>query len=290
MTKRMKFGLVANLKRTGAGEAIAEFIRWAGKNEQELILSDDLSNTVAEKARFAPRSELAGQVDVLVAMGGDGTILATARAVGSIGTPILGINLGALGFLTQQTPRQMVPALDSILAGRFQIEERILLQAQIEGRDPLPMPYALNDIVLDHGGVTRVLDINLSINGEDVVTYTADGLIISTPTGSTAYNLAVGGPIVYPDMDAMIAAPIAAFSLTTRPMIVCGRDKLELSVRTPGRKAQLTLDGQVDVEVLESEKVLVSRADFNCRFIVFPESSYYKLLRSKLHWGVSPNP
>jgi NAD+ kinase len=151
------------------------------------------------------------------------------------------------------------------------------------------MPYALNDIVLDHGGTTRVLDINLRINGEDVVTYTADGLIISTPTGSTAYNLAVGGPIVCPHMDAMIAAPIAAFSLTTRPMIMCGGDELELSVRTPGRRAQLTLDGQVDLEVMEGEKVLISRADFNARFIVFPEISYYKLLRSKLHWGVAPN-
>jgi NAD+ kinase len=286
----MQFGLIANLRRHGAAEAITTFTRWAKEHHESLILSDDLRHTVANYASFAPTSELPSLVDVLVAMGGDGTILATARSVGSIGTPILGINLGSLGFLTQQTPRELVAAMDAIVAGRFKIEERILLKARIAGRDPLPMPYALNDIVLDHGGTTRVLDINLKINDEDVVTYMADGLIIATPTGSTAYNLAVGGPIVCPNMDAMIASPIAAFSLTTRPMILSGRDKLELSVTTPGRKAQLTLDGQVDIEVLESEKVLIERADFNARFVVFPENSFYKLLRSKLHWGVSPNP
>ena len=286
----MQFGLVANLRRQGAAEAIAAFRRWTKEHHEGLILSDDLRHTVVDHRKFAPTSELPSLVDVLVAMGGDGTILASARSVGSIGTPILGINLGSLGFLTQQTAKELVPALDAIVSGQFKTEERILLKASIAGRAPLEMPYALNDIVLDHGGTTRVLDINLRINGEDVVTYIADGLIIATPTGSTAYNLAVGGPIVCPNLDAMIASPIAAFSLTTRPMILSGHDRLELTVITPGRKALLTLDGQVDIEVLESEKVMVERADFSARFIVFPENSYYKLLRSKLHWGVSPNP
>jgi len=285
----MQFGLIANLRRQGAAESINTFTRWAKEHHESLILSDDLRHTVAGHGNFAPASELPGLVDVLVAMGGDGTILATARSVGSIGTPILGINLGSLGFLTQQTPGELITTLNAIVSGQFKIEERILLKSRIAGRDPLPMPYALNDIVLDHGGTTRVLDINLKINDEDVVTYQADGLIIATPTGSTAYNLAVGGPIVCPNMDAMIASPIAAFSLTTRPMILSGRDKLELSVTTSGRKAQLTLDGQVEIEVLEAEKVLIERADFNARFVVFPQNSFYKLLRSKLHWGVSPN-
>ena len=286
----MQFGLIANLKRPGAADAIGEFIRWSREHHEHLTLSDELRHTVADYPHFAPASELPNLVDVLVAMGGDGTILASARSVGSIGTPILGINLGSLGFLTQQTPGELVAALNDIVAGKYKIEERIFLKAGIAGRPPLPMPYALNDIVLDHGGTTRVLDINLKINDEDVVTYKADGLIIATPTGSTAYNLAVGGPIVCPNMDAMIASPIAAFSLTTRPMILCGGDKLELSISTPGRKGQLTLDGQVDIEVGEGEKVRVERADFNARFVVFPENSFYKLLRRKLHWGVSPIP
>ena len=284
----MLFGLVANLNRPGAREAIAALIEWTAKSGQQLILSDDLRNTVADHTEFAAISDLAGKVDMLVAMGGDGTILSTARSVGTSGTPILGINLGHLGFLTQQTPEQLAQALEAVLVGQYTIEERILLEASIEGRDPLPMPYALNDVVLDHGGTTRVLTIHLKVNGEDAVTYTADGLIIATPTGSTAYNLAVGGPIVYPSMDAMIASPIAPFSLTTRPMIIPGGSKLELSVHTAGRKAQLTLDGQIDVEVLESEKVVVSRADLSARFVVFPENAYFSLLRRKLHWGIPP--
>jgi NAD+ kinase len=286
----MRFGLLANLNRPGAPESIAAFVHWAKVNHHELILADNLRAMAPGHHDFAPLDQLAERVEVLVSMGGDGTILAATRAVGAFGTPILGINLGSLGFLTQQTRGQLVAALDAIVTGSYKIEERILLKAAIDGRPPLPMPYALNDIVLDHGGTTRVLNINLKINGEAVVTYIADGLIISTPTGSTAYNLAVGGPIVCPDMDAMIASPIAPFSLTTRPMIINGRDKLELSVGTEGRKAKLTLDGQVEIEVDESERVLVQKADFTARFIIFPENSFYRLLRTKLHWGVAPNP
>ena len=285
----MRFGLIANLKRRGAGETIETFIEWAGKNDCPLILSDELGKAVARYESFAPTEELASQVDVLVAMGGDGTILAAARSVGSIGTPILGINLGSLGFLTQQTPRQLVPALEAIVEGQFRIEERMVLRAEVIGRDPLPTPCALNDIVVDNGAVSRVLDINLRVNGEDVVTYIADGLVISTPTGSTAYNLAVGGPIMNPVMDAMIVAPIAPFSLTTRPMIIPGDDRLELRIVTEQRQAVLTLDGQVGIDLDDSEQVVISRADFRSKFIVFPENSYYKLLRSKLHWGVPPN-
>jgi NAD+ kinase len=286
---RMRFGLIANLRRTGAADTIKTFIKWADKTGCELLLCADLKEAVASKQDFVPRDKLVGSVDVLVAMGGDGTILSAARSVGSLGTPLLGINLGSLGFLTQQTPKELVPALESIAAGNYSLEERMLLKAEISGRDPLPMPYALNDIVLDNGPVSRVLDINLKINGEDVVTYIADGLIISTPTGSTAYNLAVGGPIMKPVMDAMIASPISPFSLTTRPMIFPGNDRLELMVLTEQRIAMLTLDGQVNVELQDSERVTISRAEFRSRFIVFPENSYYKLLRSKLHWGVSPS-
>jgi len=137
--------------------------------------------------------------------------------------------------------------------------------------------------------VSRVLDINLYINGEKVVSYVADGLIISTPTGSTAYNLAVGGPIVFPGMDAMIAAPISPFSLTTRPMILPGEAKVALSFSTRDRTGLLTLDGQVGVELHSHEKVVISRADFRSQFVVFPENSYFRTLRSDLHWGVPPN-
>jgi len=285
----MRFGLIANINRSGAEEAIASIIKWAKDSDQELILTHGLKEVVTDYSNFAPREDLAEAVDVLVAMGGDGSILAAARSVGSSGTPLLGINIGSLGFLTQQTPKQMGTALDAILAGEYGIEERMMLKAEFSGRGPLPMPFALNDIVLDNGPVSRVLNINLRINGEKVVSYIADGLIIATPTGSTAYNLAVGGPIMNPTMDAMIASPISPFSLTTRPMILPGSDRLELDISTPKREAVLTLDGQVRIELRESQPVTITRADYTSKFIVFPENSYYKLLRNKLHWGMPPN-
>lgn len=286
----MRFGLIANMNRSGAEEAIASIIRWSQESGHELVLTHGLREVITDFENFAPREDLPDLVDVLVAMGGDGSILAAARSVGSIGTPLLGINIGSLGFLTQQTPKQMAHALNAIVAGDYKIEERMMLKAEVVGRAPLPMPFALNDIVLDNGPVSRVLNINLKINGEKVVSYTADGLIIATPTGSTAYNLAVGGPIMNPTMDGMIASPIAPFSLTTRPMILPGSDRLELDISTPDREAVLTLDGQVRVELRESEVVLIKRADYTSKFIVFPENSYYKLLRNKLHWGMPPNP
>jgi len=286
----MKFGLVANLNRPGAREAIAAFIDWAKSRRHELVFSADLHQSVGDGHVFVERDDIAARVDVLVAMGGDGTILTTVRAVGAAGTPILGINLGSLGFLTQQTPLQLVRALDAIAAGNYSIEERMLLKAEVRGREPLPYPYALNEVVLFNGPVSRVLHIGLKINGEEVVSYIADGLIIATPTGSTAYNLAVGGPIVHPRMEAMIAAPISPFSLTTRPMIIPGEDALEIWVETKNRQAILTLDGQIHTELDDGEPVLITRAEFRSRLVVFPENSYYKLLKGKLHWGVPPHP
>lgn len=285
----MRFGLIANLKRIGAGEAIKTFISWARETGNDLVLCDDLRKTVPDYSSFLPRQKLVHEVDFIVSMGGDGTILAVVRSVAPAGTPILGINLGSLGFLTQQTPSELVRALNEIVSGEYRIEERMMLKAEIVGRGPLPYPYALNDVVLDNGPVSRVLDVTLRINGEDIVTYTADGLIISTPTGSTAYNLAVGGPIVSPGMDAMIASPISPFSLTTRPMIIPPDDKLELVVETDQKSAMLTLDGQVGVELTPNERVMIHRSEYRSKFVVFPENSYYKLLRSKLNWGVPPN-
>ncbi len=286
---RMRFGLIVNLKRAGGRKAIRSIVQWAEENEQEVILCDDLSAVVEDRLTFSCLDEIAGMVDVLVSMGGDGTMLASARSVGAIDTPILGINLGSLGFLTQLTPQQLIPALDLIVAGKYELTERMLLMAEIEGHPELAAPYALNDIVLDNGPVARLLDINLKVNGEDVVTYKADGLVISTPTGSTAYNLAVGGPIMHPTLEAMIASPISPFSLTTRPAIFPPDGVLELTIVTDDREAILTLDGQVMVPLTSDQKVKIIRADYRVRFITFPENSYYKLLRTKLHWGVPPS-
>ena len=285
----MRFGLIANLRRIGAKEAIESMISWAQAAGHDLVLSDNLRAVVPNYSHFAKEAELRTQSDIIVSMGGDGTLLATARAVGPSGVPILGVNIGSLGFLTQRTPAQLHSSLDSVVAADYQIEERMLLKVNSSGRYRISCPYALNDVVLDRGPSARLLDINLKVNGEDVVTYKADGLIIATPTGSTAYALAAGGPILNPRTEAMVAAPIAPFSLTTRPMVFSGDDVLEIQLMTKYEEAHLTLDGQVGIAIKQGEPILISRADYKIRLITFKENSYYQFLRSKLHWGVPPN-
>lgn len=285
----MRFGVTANIRRIGAAETIASILNWAKSSGHQLVLAEELRSVATDHSAFAPASELPSQVDCIVSMGGDGTILAATRAVGSAGTPILGINLGSLGFLTQRTPAQLVVSLEAIVAGKYQIEERMLLKAVTSGRSKIEVPYALNDVVIDRGSSTRLLDINLRVNGEDVVTYKADGLIIATPTGSTAYSLAVGGPIMHPKNEAMIAAPIAPFSLTTRPMIFSGDDVLELQLLLRPEEGHLTLDGQVGIPVRSGDVIRITRAEHRIKFITFPENTYYQLLRNKLHWGIPPS-
>lgn len=283
----MRFGLIANLNRTGAKDAVAGFLAWADKHRHEYVLCDDLAALAPKVATLVARDEIAGKCEMIVSMGGDGTMLASARAAVPFGTPILGINLGSLGFLTQQRHEQVTSALDAVVAGKYRVEERMLLQATVEGAAGT-LPTALNDIVLNNAPVSRVININLKVNGEDVVTYTADGLILATPTGSTAYALAVGGPIMHPKMSAIIAAPISPFSLTIRPIVFDANDVLQLQVTNEHRQASLTLDGQVVVALNNREVITVRKSDSSARFVVFPENSFYSILRSKLHWGVPP--
>jgi len=284
----MRFGLIVNVKRESAKETIETFIRWARQSGHDLILSDELKKDVNDRLEFSSQQRIASEVDILVSMGGDGTFLASARAVEKQDTPLLGINLGSLGFLTQFPQKHLEKALDAIVAGEYQIEERMLLKAHIAGKKELDNPYALNDVVVDHGPIARLIDINLMVNKEDIVTYKADGLVIATPTGSTAYSLAVGGPIMHPKMEAIIAAPISSFSLNTRPMVFSATDVLELKIRSEHGVAGLTLDGQVMAPLMDTDKVIITKADFRLKAITFPQYSFYKLLRNKLHWGIAP--
>ncbi len=174
------------------------------------------------------------------------------------------------------------------MRGEFQVEERMLLKTDIEGHPRLDSPFALNDVVIDNGPVARLIDIKLIVNGEELVTYRADGLILSTPTGSTAYSLAAGGPILHPAMQAIVVSPIAAFSLSTRPMVFSATDILELRVGSEHGVAGLTLDGQISAPLSDTDRLIISQAGFRLKVVVFPTSSFYKVLKEKLHWGISP--
>jgi len=283
----MRFGLIANLNRKGAKGAINSFLDWAENKKQSVLLSDKLSKTVSGQYKFADEKDLADNCEVLVSMGGDGTLLSSARTVGPSAVKLLGVNLGSLGFLTQIPLAEMSVFLDRIVDDDYEIQKRMVLEALINGKG---QPYyALNEVVVDNKPLGRMIEVSLRVNNEDILTYRCDGLIIATPTGSTGYSLSVGGPIIHPTMEAIIASPISAFSLSTRPMILRPTDKLELTVGSEHKTAALTLDGQEMIELKGGDTVLVKRAGFRHQFIVFPESSFYKICRNKLHWGAAPS-
>lgn len=282
----MRFGLVANLQREGAKQAVSDFLDWSKQSGTKIFLWDGLKEIAAGQS-FCTFEELPEKCDVLVSMGGDGTLIHSARMVGNQNTKLLGVNVGSLGFLTQITPLSMISCLNRIIKGDYNVEERMALTVNIDRTGETF--NALNEAVVDNGPISRMIDIRLQVNGEDIVNYRCDGLIIATPTGSTAYSLASGGPILHPTMEAIIASPISAFSLTTRPMIFRADDALVLKVRSQHKVASLTVDGQVMRELSDGDIVSIKRADFAYQFIAFEENSFYRVCRSKLHWGLLPS-
>jgi len=280
----MKLGIIANIKRPHAPLVVERAARWCRENGQECYLAHDLAGISKSAQPCLEPEELVSRCDCLLAMGGDGTILFTARLVGAREIPILGINIGSLGFLTEQTPSDLEKSLTRLRDGNYTIEERMVLQADFNGRSF----HALNDFVIDKGKISRIITLSLSANGDYICSYNADGLIIASPTGSTAYSLAVGGPILNPKMRAMIASPIAPHSLASRPLIFRYEDVLEVRVDFSHQHAILTADGQVDTELPTGSSVWIKKAAHVVKLIRFPENSFYAVLRSKLHWGVLP--
>ncbi|PKK82635.1 MAG: NAD(+) kinase [candidate division Zixibacteria bacterium HGW-Zixibacteria-1] len=284
----MRFGIIANFGRPDAAEAVNFILEWCENNGHEAFVCENVVTGPMMEVRTVPRKELCVNSDAVISLGGDGTMLATARAIAEQEIPILGINLGYLGFLTQLTPEQLGGALKRVAANDYQIEERMLLKTNVIDGPQLDSQFALNDVVIDKGAVSRVINLSLYANDEYICSYTADGLIVATPTGSTAYSLAVGGPILNPNMNAFIASPISPFSLTSRPMVFPADVTLEVRIRSEHGNANLTVDGQVATNFSPTGTIRITRARHVVKFIKFEEFSFYDILRRKLHWGRLP--
>ncbi len=284
----MRLGIFANMDRPDADKVIQRIINWAEQNDVTLCFSESISEKVGGQQSFLPPGEIPKKTDVVVSLGGDGTLLATARAVGRHGKPILGINVGSLGFLTQQTPNLVEETLTAVLEKNYKIEKRMVAEVQVEGAAKMDYPYALNDVVVDRGSVSRMIYLDLFADDYFICSYAADGLIISTPTGSTAYSLAVGGPILHPLMPAFVVSPISPFALTTRPIVFSENVRLRVFVHSSNSDPVLTIDGQVACNLTRESSVIVRKADYYIDFIVFKKNSFYDVLRTKLHWGRLP--
>ncbi len=233
------------------------------------------------------RHEVADKSDLVLVLGGDGTLLAVARAIGPRRVPVLGVNLGTLGFLSEVALDELPNALDDVLEGRFETEPRMRLDvvAERDGRE-LGRYLALNDAVIARTALSRLVDLDTSADGLEVATYHADGLIVSTPTGSSAYSLSAGGPIVLPGLEAILLTPICPHTLTQRPVVLPETCSVSIRVRDArGGEVQLTVDGQVGCEVREGDVITVQRSEHPLELLVPPHRNRYDVLRAKLRWG-----
>lgn len=281
-----RVGIVAKPAAARAQGVILQLLPWLSSRGHSVVLEKETADLVPSAVTDAAgRPELPGQVDLLIVLGGDGTLLSMARAVGDLGVPLLGVNLGGLGFLTATTLDEMFPALEAYFAGRMAIEERMLLAARIVRNDqPLGEYAALNDIVITKSAMSRIIDLSVSVDGRYATAYRADGLIISTPTGSTAYSLSAGGPILFPTMDAVVLTPICSHTLTNRPIVVPGTDRIEVTLLAD-QEVMATMDGQVGVGLREGDTVEIRKAAARIRLVRFPQKDFFSVLRTKLKWG-----
>ena len=235
-------------------------------------------------ASLAPES--AATADLAVVVGGDGTLLAAARLLGDRQIPIVAINHGSLGFLTEVTLEEMYPALERILAGEVVTEPRMMMDIHVlRGNVPVGAYRALNDVVINKGTLSRMIELEARVDGQYVSRFRADGLIVATPTGSTAYNLAAGGPIIFPTMSAMIVTPICSHTLTNRPLVLSEGVKIEIMLRSAQDDAYVTVDGQVGLNLRMDDRLVVEKSAVAVELVAPGDKNYFDVLRGKLKWG-----
>ena len=264
---------------------LQELVPWL-KSRGVTPLLDPISAELIGESVSYPKSEMAAIADLLVVLGGDGTMLAAARLVQGRPTPILGVNMGGLGFLTEVTPDGIYKALECIFADAYTVEERLMLRARISRHgQQVGGATVLNDVVVSKGTLTRMVQMEIRINSQFVTGLRGDGLIISTPTGSTAYSLSSGGPILNPSVHAVILTPICPHTLTNRPIVIPQDSPVEVFITSREEGAMATFDGQVGISLRHEDTIEVSASDHYAKLIRFPERTFYEVLRQKLKWG-----
>ena len=283
-------GIWGNTDKPKFWQLLDPLIKWANQNKIETYITtrikDKTKEVLPENIRIIEKADDFLKTDFLIAMGGDGTILSAARAVGSRGTPIFGVHLGELGFMADVIVENMFERLDQIANGSFSIQERMLLKAEIHNSEEGKIFYCLNDFVIDRGKYHRILTMRLNSDDRHIADYDSDGLIISTPTGSTAYSLSAGGPIVWPKLNAIVVTPISPHTLTLRPLVLSDDSNLEISFpKAKTTNIALAVDGQVENYLQNNSKIKISKAPYSIKMLDFEDSNYFSTLRKKMGWG-----
>lgn len=281
-----RLGIIAKAHNPKAKEVVEPLVAWLKERQREVFLDQDTARLISDRYPAHKKSEIPSLTEAIVVLGGDGTMLSVARLVADRDVPILGVNLGGLGFLTETTLEQLYPALEGLLAGNYEVSERMMLTTHIHRQGERIAEYSvLNDVVINKGALARIIEMATYIDKEYINTYRADGLIISTPVGSTAYNLSAGGPILFPTMQAIVVSPICPHTLTNRPLVIPDHCKIEVELMSENEDVLLTLDGQVGFALRYKDIVEIRKAKFNIKLIQFPPWNFYHTLRAKLKWG-----
>jgi len=283
--KAKKIGVFCKPKAPSATDILGRLIPWLRKQNYHIFLDTGTAAIINETSSYKKR-EISQQADLLIVLGGDGTLLSVAQAAHPYNIPILAVNLGSLGFLAEISIDELYPTLENILAGKFEIENRMLLNACIwRNGEKVEDHNVLNDVVINKGAVARVINLQVLVNGQYMTSYRADGLIIATPTGSTAYSLSAGGPIIHPSMHTLVLSPICPFTLTNRSILIPDQSIIQVKLAAEYDDVRVTLDGQEGYDMRAGDILKIKKTKTSLQLIRGPNKNYYQILRDKLHWG-----
>lgn len=286
------FGIIGNPEKEKVWEILPKLLTWFYDQQKQLHITPELADAITDERdniSVVPEETLAKQADLILALGGDGTILHVARLVEDAGTPILGIRLGGLGFLAEVYLDEIYHRLHHILDGRYTVESRMTIAADVMKPGETTTHYvALNDFVVNKARPLRMLNIRVSVNDEYLNTYSADGLIVSSPTGSTAYSLSVMGPIVVPTLDAIVINPISPHSLTARPVVLPADSIITIEFEQDKDELIMSSDGQIEAEIWHDSIIKITKGDYYINLVVWKERNFFDVLRRKMQWGRDP--
>ncbi len=281
----MRIGIIVKPGRRGTTGLLKDMVRLLKARGTEVLVDEEAGAALGLEP--VQKKDMVRQVEALVVLGGDGTMLSACRLAAPHGVPVLGVNLGGLGFITETKINEWQEAVERLLCGDYQVEERMMLEAVLEGPDEERAKYhVLNDVVITKGALARIIDLEVSIDNATVNTFKADGLIISTPTGSTAYNLSAGGPIVHPALACIVITPICPHTLTNRPIVVPEEGVIKIDLISDSEDVFVTFDGQLGYSFTGQHHLTVKRSPYRTKLILPDRRDFFSLLREKLNWGV----
>lgn len=291
ITAIKRIGVVVKPHQPDALETLCRLTTWLNDRGIKLVGLPEIERERIEHqtgcaVEVIADSEIAKQVDLILVLGGDGTMIATARMVGDTEVPVMGVNYGGLGYLAEFPLEDLFPALDGVLEGKYKVQQRLMLRVELwRGAELVTRHRVLNDVVVNKSALARIIEIEAYLNQQFVNLFRADGLIVTTPTGSTAYNLSAGGPIIFPSMSAVVITPICPFTLSNRPIVVPDDSEIEVRLITENEEVALTLDGQVGFDLQAGDRVVIRKSNTAFNLVQPPNRNYFDVLRNKLKWG-----